>query len=29
MEVAALDQLQIVLDPVGQTGVVVALMLVM
>jgi BASS family bile acid:Na+ symporter len=29
MDVAALDQLQIVLDPVGQAGIVVALMLVM
>ena len=29
MDVAALDQLQIVLDPVGQTGIVIALMLVM
>ncbi len=29
MDVTTLDQLQIVLDPVGQTGIVVALMLVM
>ncbi len=29
MDVAALDQLQIVLDPVGQAGIVIALMLVM
>jgi len=26
MDVTALDQLQIVLDPVGQTGIVVALL---
>ncbi len=29
MDIAALNQLQIVLDPVGQTGIVIALMLVM
>ena len=29
MDIAALNQLQIVLDPVGQAGIVIALMLVM